>query len=250
MGATGLGAWRQFPRWVRGPARIEGDEVVLDCGRAEEYDIPTAKDLPFDLAFLAPLSARFGLQLARVVPFVRRYGLLRHGPEESDAGELRERLDDWKEAAAEMAFILEQYRQLREAVRTNSLEPVRPLIDAWSAGPATFSVNESEYLAQLSAVFAERMTAHLQGCTVGMTAAAVLNVKDSRPGRFLVTFHPPDLVAAAYVRLVQSIVSQAPLEECPGCGRIFEPESGKQKYHSKACATTTRGRRWRAQQAK
>src|SRR5215216_1043245 len=158
MRSVGLGAWRQWPRWVRGTARIEGDEVVLDCGRAEEYVIHAAKDLPFDLAFLAPLSGRFGLELARVVPFVRRYGLLWHRPGGADDGELREPLDAWQEAAADIAFTIEWYRRLREAVRSSSVEPVRKLIESLSETVQFTASTDAEYLAQLSILLAEHMT--------------------------------------------------------------------------------------------
>lgn len=247
MKQTGISTYRQWPKWVRGPARVEGDYVVVDSGKAEEYVIDRPKNLPFDLAALAPIGGSFDPQ--RIRPFVRRYGLLWHGPGQFEGEEARESLGDWQKAAEDASFIIEQYRVLREAIETNSLAPVEGLINAYSAVGNFTATNDREYLGQLSILLAEVLTERLGNCTIGLIAAAGLNIADDAPGRFMIAHHPSDLVSAAYAQLAVYVASQAELRECPGCGIIFRPESGKQKYHSKSCASTNRWRRWKEHQA-
>lgn len=248
MSPTGISSYRQWPRWVRGPARIEGGYVVADSSKAEEYVMDRPKNLPFDLASLAPIGGSFDPQ--GIPPFVRRYGLLWHGPAQLEDVEAREALSDWQRAAEDASFITEQYRVLREAIASDSLAPVEDLIGAYSSVVNFTATNVREYLGQLSILFAEVLTERLEGCTLGLIAAAGLNIADDAPGRFLVAHHPPDLVSAAYAQLAVYVASQAEIRECPGCGRLFVPESGKQKYHSKSCSSTARWRRWNERRAK
>lgn len=220
---------------------------MLDQDRSEEYVIHRPKNLPFDLAHLAPLHGFFD---TREVPsFVRRYGLLWHGTEKIERGQVRESLSEWKKAAQEMSFFIEQYRKLSEAIRINSIEPVRGLIKAFSTEVQLKAYTEEDYLGQLSILLAEQLTTHLEECTVGVVAAAGLNIEDDSPGRFMVAHHPPNLVSAAYAQLAVYVASQAELNECPGCGRIFRPETGRQKYCVPSCANATRWRRWKGRQA-
>jgi hypothetical protein len=41
------------------------------------------------------------------------------------------------------------------------------------------------------------------------------------------------------------ISKRVEFKECPGCGRVFPPISGKLKYHDPQCATRTRQRKWK-----
>jgi hypothetical protein len=247
MRAGATSTYRQWPKWVRGPARVEDGYVVADITRTEEYVIYRPKDLPFDLASLAPISGNFD---ARKVPsFVRRYGLLWHGPAQIEDGVASESLSDWQEAAEEASFIIEHYRVLRRAIETNSLAPVEHLVEAYSTSVNLSATNTEECLGQLSIVLADLVTERLGRCTLGLVAAAGLRIADDAPGRFMIAHHPRDLVSAAYAQLAVYVASQAEVRECPGCGIIFVPESGKQKYHSPSCANTARWRRWKDRQA-
>jgi hypothetical protein len=45
--------------------------------------------------------------------------------------------------------------------------------------------------------------------------------------------HPPNLVAAAYANIAVLLATKAEFKECPGCGRIFQPKSGRQTCQSR-----------------
>ena len=65
------------------------------------------------------------------------------------------------------------------------------------------------------------------------------------PTNFRLSHNLPNLLADVYERLALLVASRAPVAESPGFGRLFVPESGKQKYHSKQCSGATRYRRWK-----
>ncbi len=111
----------KFPRWARGPARIVGDEIVLDENRAELYHLGEAMYVEFALEDLDedyPQSA---------VAFARKYGLLWHGAEYLGTGECRERLSDWWDVAYELHFVLTLYRGVQESLRAGTVEPLSRL---------------------------------------------------------------------------------------------------------------------------
>ena len=103
------------------------------------------------------------------------------------------------------------------------------------------------YPAQASVFLSEQVTEALEGCSHGVVSSA-LGASFSSPDRFLLSINPPDLLSLAYVRFAHAIVDRAPMVECPGCGRTFIPKSGKQKYCTKSCASTSRWRRWKEKQ--
>ena len=93
-----------------------------------------------------------------------------------------------------------------------------------------------------SVLLAEVVSRKLEGCTLSIASSVQLDVTPNGHGTFLLSQRPPNLVAAAYVHLTQAMVSRASTQECPGCGWMFIPESGKQKYCTKSCANTNRWR--------
>ena len=83
-----------------------------------------------------------------------------------------------------------------------------------------------------------------------MVLIPALNFEEKAPpGEFVFGHQPPNLHKALYTNLATMIAQRAELKECPGCGRLFHPESGKQKYCTKSCASTSRWRRWKEQQS-
>jgi hypothetical protein len=249
----GIAQWRQYPLWVRGPAQIVGEsedaEVVLDEMRAERYPIQGAKDLSFELAFLG--SGPNALDTEDVLAFVRRYGLLWHGAEDVGTGKCRERLIDiWVESRI-LALTMHLYIGIRDAVETGATSPLRRAMDefliAFTAHPPM--EDDEDLVNQASVYLAESLTIKLEECSMGVASSTQLDVQPRGPDRFLLSHVAPDLLTTAYVHFAQTIVERAPLTECPGCGRRFTPESGKQKYHDKSCASNARWRRWKARQS-
>ena len=246
MTQGGLGQWRQYPEWVRGPARIEGDEVVLDEQRAEFYYIFEPRDLMFALVDVA---AGWKAHDPRgILPFVRRYGLLWHGAEHLGTGNCREPVSRWWDEAAEMYWLMDLYTRLKESVAKDFADPLRGAIADFAQACEPKPVDDSDLMDCASVLLAEVVSRKLDGCTLGLASSVRLDVAPNGPGIFLLSQRPPNLITAAYVHLAQAIVSRAPMQTCPGCGRMFIPESGKQKYCTKSCASTSRWRRWKERQ--
>lgn len=238
----------QFPQWIKGPARIEGGEIVLDAGRAETYYIHGPEDLLSDLAALVPSRPDFRTRDA--VRFVRRHGLLWHGPEAVDRGECREALDQWWHVGARLSLTITLYQRLLEGVRISSAEPIRSLGFRFPRVPGSEQLADDEYeLMAASGMLAGTINERLAECAHAIAAACGFMGEDREPlagpGVFMYDVQPPNLEAAAYSHLAELMVARAEIEECPGCGRLFTPVSGKQKYHSKSCANTARARRFR-----
>jgi hypothetical protein len=249
----GLAEWRQYPQWARGPARIVGDEVVLDEDRAETYGIhERTKDAIFlELAQVA--WGRNQLDTQAISSFVRRNGLLWHGAAEVGGGECRESLEDWRHEALEMTFYLEFWHDLRKSIRQDSADPLRRTLEKYQDildEDAPMDAGDQDLRDEVSLSLAEQISDKLQNCRMGLTSSVDLDTDPKGPGIFLILSSPPDLLSAAYVHLAEFMVAKAPIEECPGCGRVFIPLSGKQKYCSKSCASTTRWHRWKQKQAK
>lgn len=236
----GLKHARRFAHWSRGPARIAKAEVVLDEERATPYSMPPPKDVVFDLAELAEVPSM-------IPTFVRRYGLLWHGAADLGSGECRESLADWFEEIRVFSSTVSLYYRLQEAVRSESSEPLCRGEFPW---PDDFvrEACDADYMNAASQEVADSINAGLKGCEVGMISTIVLDVPERGPAAFRITHNSPNLLVAAYERLALLITSRTEVEECPGCGKLFAPESGKQKYHSKSCASTSRWRRWRERQ--
>jgi len=247
--------WRQFPLWARGPAKVIGDEVVLDESRAEEYPMAVTADSKDLVLQLAHMAADWDNRDPRdIVTFVRRNGLLWHGARDLGTGECRESLSKWWEEARLIAVLLSLYNDVVRATANSPTQYLREalgeLVGFYGAELDADDEDGDEELAEVASWFlAEALTERLENCRVGVTSSLVLGLKIREPDYFLRAINPPDLLTAAYVALSDIIVNHAPMKECPGCGRMFVQESGKQKYCTKSCASTSRWRRWKASQS-
>ena len=197
--------------------------------------------------------------------FARRYGLLWHGAEYLGTGECRERLSDWWNVANDLRLVLTLYRSVQEAVRTGSVQPIRSLEIDWAAiGWSKLIVDDGSrlgwpeeepdlteeytdelYLVDMCKILAELVNLGLEDCGVGLLSLSSPDTEYSQPGKFLIRVAPQNLVSAAYANYATIIAKRQDIKECPGCGRMFSPESGRQKYCTKSCASTSRWRRWK-----
>jgi hypothetical protein len=240
----GIANWSQYPQWVRGPAKIVQDEIVLDEGRARPYFLYEPKELMFDFAELA--ADLNNLDARRAVAFARRYGLLWHGADDLGSDRCREPLRDWWIQSHMFALTADLYVRLKEAVRTGSAEELRTSPLDFMEAAAGGDPEDDEFCKEAASLYlAEAISRNLKGTQLGVSSSLSLDVQQRHPLGFLLVQNPPDLVRAAYVQLAMAIAKMAPMQECPGCGRMFIPESGKQKYCTKSCASTSRWRRWK-----
>jgi len=96
---------------------------------------------------------------------------------------------------------------------------------------------DETYIMAATTIAAKLLNQGLQGGQWGLATAG--------PGELRLAFYAPNLVAVAYANIGTLVAAKAEFKECPGCGRIFQPKSGKQKYHAPECATRARQRRWK-----
>jgi hypothetical protein len=112
---------------------------------------------------------------------------------------------------------------------------MRPLIEHLalnSDAPA-----DETYIMAATKIAATQLNQGLQGGKWGLATAG--------PGELTLAFYAPNLVAAAYNSIGALVAAKVEFKECPGCGRIFQPKSGKQSFHTPECATRARQRRWK-----
>jgi hypothetical protein len=243
----GVANWYQYPHWARGPAQIDGNEIVLDEDRAQSYFLYEPTDLLFDLADIAADPSN--LDARRAVAFVRRYGLLWHGAEGIGTGECREPLEEWWTESYKLAVTTDFYIRLRKATTMGSAEPLRTMPFDFMKFMGGGDPEDDEFYMEAASLFlAEVISLNLEGCNVGIASSLGVDVERRGPLNFLLAQHPPNLVSAAYAQLAMAMVNKAPMEECQGCGRMFSPKSGKQKYCTESCASTSRWHRWKARQ--
>ena len=229
--------WVGFPEWVRGPSHVVNGEIILDENRAERY-VPDFLDRA-----LFELAAASDYQDFRA--FVRRYGLLWHGANFLGTGECRESVSEWQQAAHEANLMILLYKKLKEAERSSSAAPLRSLPIIWQGLPETST--DEDYLKKSSMVLAGLINNHVAQYPMVLIPAFKFEAK-APPGEFVFDRQPPNLHKALYTDLATMIGQRAELKECVGCGRFFHSESGKQKYCTKSCASTSRWRRWKEQQ--
>ena len=226
----------EHPEWARGPTRIEGNAVILDESRAERYwfyETEEVDTIAFDLAAMA--LHRSGRNPEQVRAFARRYGLLWHGADKLGSGDCRESLDSWWDEAQRLSSVLFISIRLGQAMREGTAAPIRKYLD--SLGITFDPPTDETYLMAATTMIARLLNQGLQDSKWGMTV--------SKPGDMRLAHYPPNLVSAAHANLAMLTATKTEFKECPGCGRAFLPDSGKQKYHDPLCATKSRQRRWK-----
>lgn len=227
-------------RWLKGRARFEGGEIVLDSRTITEYQPFADKvtDYPYELAAIA--------EPGEAVTFARRFGLLRFGP---GAEQLREPWAEWERAALQVRAILRLGVDLGDAVRGDSeaIASLRAQAERWGHLFEARAANDEELLSQTSVVVAQLVNEGLDDVGFGVQAEVGLKLADDtegRPGRFTMSPRSPNLLGLIYYALALALVSRIPGRECEGCGRIFPVRDPRQRYHDPQCAQRTRYRRW------
>lgn len=227
--------------WLRGEATHEHGWIVLDPSRSAEYQPYEEGDLLWDLAAIRrPIDA---------VEFVRRYGLLRHGPGSSD---FRERFSDWEQEARTLTGYLMLYRALRGALQGDG-ESLEELRDTWEPNlrplpsPRGQRLDVSALYRPASEFIAAGISAGLQGAEERVSAAAswenATTGERGNPGAFLLVASTPHLLGHAYHQFALLVVNQKPVAICIACGRVYLVTDPRQNYCTPACARRTRARR-------
>lgn len=237
----GTGTYKQYPYWARGPAQVEDGYVVLDEARATPYYIFEPPDLLFDLLNVYRPD---GLKASDVTGFVRRYGLLHHGEGDLGSGKCRESLETWQDELEWLDLLAHLYIDLVDSEKSGPTETMRKVFSIVNNSDNPTPTDE-EYLGAVSIALAEWITEGMQDTKTGLVSTVWLDTQPQGANTFLLSQLPPNLVAAAYSQFAFLIANKVPLATCPGCDRLFHPKSGKQKYCTPGCASTSRWRRWK-----
>src|SRR5262245_20336323 len=227
--------------WLRGPARIEGEWVVLDRERAEEYEPDDADDALTDLGAIDRPD--------QVIAFVRKHGLLKQGP---DAADHREPLSDWWASANQVFNTLQLAARLRKAI-AGDRDALEYLETTWHPlyygedWPAGYDRREI-LLARMGYAVAQRVSAGLAGVeeqiAAGVQFVSAETGERGSAGTFYFRPRAPHLLALVYHRLARLLVERTPIEPCEECGRIFVVTDRRQRYCSPQCGNRVRFRRW------
>ena len=212
--------------WLKGEASFDGTWITLDLRSAEEYLPYADRDLPFELAAVQSPENAIG--------FVRKYGLLRHGP---SASEHRELLSEWEREIVELKLAINLYRGLLgiQSGDHGAEDQVRTLLEIDTSEPV-------EKLAEEASISVAYLVAKgLDGVEVSMTTEAGWEGGD--PSSFLFMAKADTLLGYAYFHLSAVIVPRTPLRACPDCGRNFPVRHHNQKYCSTTCSNRTRRRK-------
>lgn len=251
----------QRPIWSRGSAFVDGGDIVLRREDAEDYaffEEDRLEELLLNvvgLRHMGSLSDPSELDPQPALSFVRRHGLLWHGPEQLARGECREPLSSWYFQGEEFMLSVAIYMTIRDSLDTDSTAPLREYLRLqrdygifWGAMPT----DPQELLEGLSIILAERINGGMENCNQTFLAACGLQrdgIKVGPAGDFRYSVNPGNLVAAANNQLASLIVTKKRFKECKGCGQVFQVEHGNRSYCTDACSERTRKRRQRAKSA-
>ena len=234
----------QQPQWLRGEARYDRGWLSLDRATTEEYQPFQESGLLFDLAAVRePQDA---------IAFVRRYGLLRHGPDDAD---LREPFSQWQADATTLAGMLAMTRAVRASAAGDE-DASAELWQVWEPGlrrafqaPAA---DDDELRQQASVAVAWLVSEGLKGAEERLEADVQWGYGPEEgggdPGQFHLSIHPPSLLALIYHQLAMLLTGRVPLGTCEECGRFYAMDDPRKRFCSPTCASRSRRRRWRERQ--
>jgi ribosomal protein S27AE len=240
---------------------VDGNDIVLRREDAEDYAL-FEKDrldkLVLDVAGLrniGTLADSEQLDPQPALAFVKRHGLLWHGPEHLASGECKEPLRSLYLEGEELMLSIALYMLLRESLNKSSVQPLKQYLWLLRDMGVFFGVmpqDSEELLRGISIILAERVHKGMEGCEQTFLAACGLErdgVEVGPPGDFRFSVDPKSLLAAAYSQFASLIVTKARFKGCPGCGQIFRAEHGNRIYCSSTCSDRARKRKQRARSA-
>jgi hypothetical protein len=233
-------------QWLRGPAWQDGESVVMDCARAERYELLAHPKLGLELARVkAPADA---------VAFVGRFGLLRATsvpleglrPRHPTA---REPFADFVREADTLRRIIETALHVRRAVKGDAAS-LKQLRDRF-----TYVDDKSVSWLPKNADDRTVLTTAGHWATWGLCnglIAARPYVYDRaymgeavEPGLFRIGILPETLIEVCYLTVAVALAEKEPIEICPACDTVFVLEDPRQRFCTPKCAGRVRFRRFK-----
>lgn len=221
------------PQWLRGHATFDGEMIRLDSSTAELYMPYSAPKLPYELSGVRrPTEA---------IEFVRKYGLLWHGP---GASEFNEPYADWEFAIGKLQKVMLFYENLREARvgrdkarQGKATDRLRALFDKPTASDEDIHTDSGIAVAIL-------MSEGMKGVQERLTTDGAW--QGGEPSRFIYMARAETLLGYIYHHLSTVLVTRQPLGACLECMRFFEVRDPRQKYCNETCSYRSRYRNWKA----
>lgn len=218
--------------WWRGPARVQGEYVVIDVRKIERYVLGTSTggddDLAFDYARIASPDD--------VVRFVSQWGLPTAGPE---SGPITEPIAPILADAQHLRTIFEMYADLLGFVQQGlDYEPVHqwaPVLEklgsAGDSGPHAMA----------------GIAAYLVNDALGaVTLTVAVNPNFGQPDEapFVASIGAPDLRSYIYFHAATLLMGSEPVRRCEECRRPYSVNHPRQRYCSETCGSRARQRRF------
>lgn len=267
-------------RWRRGPAWVDGDNIVMDLRRSTDYQ-PLAEP-------------HVGVELSRVrtpkdaTAFVQRFGMLRATREdhrvvqqmrapEGRWAPLREGFVDFEAAALDLhgiledalliqkaaggdakaigelreRFVISEDREITVRDATGDLV-VAQAGDVLSAEDRLVDADDRSVVLRASHDTAGRLNDGwaLDEATPYVFDRAFAGEHGVTPGTWRLGLAPSNLVGVAYLSVALALADRQPFAICEDrtCRRAFFVTDGRQRFCSSTCANRTRYRRFRAMQ--
>ncbi len=251
--------------WLRGPAWVDGEDIVLDAARASTYHPLAEPEIGMELArVMAPDDA---------VAFARRFGLLWRGrPHEGRPLQpLRESFSMFETSAEDLRYVLAAAELVRrgaagdaeaigrlhqqllipedeevelmeggEVVRRRAGDVYSPDERFVDADDRTILMHANEYLV------ARPLNDMVAGNDACVYDRAFMN-ESVPPGALAVGIRPSvSLGAVCYLSVALALADRAPIGACadPSCARPFFITHRRQRFCSKACGNRVRFRRF------
>lgn len=236
-----------FREWARGPARVIGDEIVLDERKAEPFLLADPEEnerMAFALAALPFTGGRPSPE--KVEDFVSRYGLLWHGRESLGTQQCRESLQDWAASILQLWFTGVLYKKLADSIEEQTVAELQNFLRRYRQFFPNTEQDSEKYRLHATALLRDMLNAGLWGSTTAKKRT-IWSLVMIESGELKLSYYAPDLVTTAYASFAHLIANKYEMKECAGCGALFRPLGrSDQKWCSKSCGSTTRGRKRKA----
>lgn len=255
--------------WRHGPARLDGDRVVMTVDHAAaDLTLSISDDVDVELARITSAEQALG--------FVQRFGLLRIAywsdlhyegthttPHRAIPAEASEPVTEFLTASGELRLVLGLMRDVRNAEGGDhaAVDRLREwarhrwrAADGRHLSPAqqrrilSQNLNDPHFLKHLTAELAEILNTgiHADGAPVLQLTGpyypvTAIDLRESAD-RLKFRIKLATLRALAFWTLAHKLMTRAPIVACPECGLAFVAGHGAQAFCSRNCARRARYR--------
>jgi hypothetical protein len=236
------------PRWRKGPTRLEGDVLVLDAPRGEDYDPLTKPNIGLELVRVTDAEA--------AVRFATEFGLLRRGYVEKDVLIIpqRESLSSFLDAARTLNRYMTTILDVRDGEQGDR-EALARLRREFVGGPVRERRKPREWHPPSEHVAADTddrtLLLHASEwatwqISIGLKEARIfvfdrgVRGENVPPGNLRVGVLPTTLLDVCYMQIATTLADREPVEVCRECRRVFLMDDARQKFCTPKCASRFR----------